>query len=162
MPNNLTDLLQAEARTFTSTEGESVIDITANEVITEDPASESDMVKTDLQVTVKELSEILEKAQKQESALYQQISDLQASLFTQKTVSERLQKELDEARQVVLQLAESNSQLLEEIKEFKQVKEISHLTRPMNHKKSHRTPERLQELPTGNNDDFATNTWLYD
>ncbi|MFM6345836.1 MAG: hypothetical protein ACKPFK_11910, partial [Dolichospermum sp.] len=70
-------------------------------------------------------------------------------------------------KQTALQLADSNSQLLEEIKVFKQPsqqtsQQSSQISKSIQYKKSHRSIDRLQEKPTQDNEDFSKNTWLYD
>ncbi|TAF07717.1 MAG: hypothetical protein EAZ77_08925 [Nostocales cyanobacterium] len=181
---NLSDLLQEEAQKFTPPVGETAIEVTAEKVVeenstplTEDAASTSTKrttpTKADLEITIKELTATLEKAQKKEVSLQEQISDLKTDLSVQKALTERLTTELYETKKTALQLAESNSQLLAESAEFKKPKEpvkeavkaivkepVKSLS--INPKKSHRSPERLQENPTQANDDFANNTWLYD
>lgn len=178
----LADLLQEEAQKFTPPQGESVIEISAEVIAeasdspTEEPPVQISESTAALEATVNELRTTLEKAQKKETTLQKQITDLQSALSSQKAATENLTKELDETKKTALQLAESNSKLIEEINGFKQVKEIvkkeivkAPVTTPvkeaynsLNYKKSHRSPERLQEKPTQANDDFADNTWLYD
>jgi hypothetical protein len=80
---------------------------------------------------------------------------------------ERLTTELQETKQTALQLADSNSQLLEEIKVFKQPhpqpsEQATQISKSIQYKKSHRSIERLQEKPTQDSEDFSKNTWLYD
>lgn len=175
---NLSDLLQEEAQKFTPQVGDSAIEITAQEVIEENslPLQEEltpTPTKAELEITIKKLTANLEKAQEKEVSLKEQISDLKTDLSVQKAWGERLTTELYETKKTALQLAESNSQLIEEIKGLKKVQEpvkaqvketfkepVRSLS--INPKKSHRSPERLQELPTQSNDDFADNTWLYD
>ncbi|MEA5620175.1 hypothetical protein VB711_20335 [Cronbergia sp. UHCC 0137] len=182
----LTDLLQEESQKFTSIEGESTIDINA-EAITEEDAPETS-TQINLELTVKELQQMIDKSQKQELDLQQQVSDLktafdksqkqeivlqqqvinlQTALFEQKPLAERLTKELEEAKQTILQLVEANSKLIAEINDLRRVKEpeaqpVRAITKSINPKKSHRSPERLQERPTQSNENFADNTWLYD
>lgn len=81
----------------------------------------------------------------------------QTALVEQKALTEKFTTELEEAKQTILQLAEANSQLIEENKTLKQPQQSSKLT----YRKSHRAPD----LPVKNTeppDDFAANTWLYD
>lgn len=176
---NLSDLLQEEAQKFTPQVGDTAIEVTAQAVVeehfstTEDstPAANrrTNPTKADLEVTIKELTTTLEKSQKKEVSLREQISDLKADLSTQNTLVERLTTELHETKKTALQLAESNSQLIAEIEVLKKpqepvketAKQISK-SLSINPKKSYRSPERLQELPNQANDDFANNTWLYD
>ncbi|MBK1986502.1 hypothetical protein A0J48_002890 [Sphaerospermopsis aphanizomenoides BCCUSP55] len=180
---NLSDLIQEEAQKFTPPVGETAIDVTAQKVVEENSPPVEELTptankratptKADLEVTIKELTATLEKAQKKEVSLREQISDLKTDLSVQKALSERLTTELYETKKTALQLAESNSKLIEEINEFKKVKEpVKELSKEpipatskslsINPKKSHRSPEKLQEKPNQTNDDFANNTWLYD
>ncbi|MFM6673396.1 MAG: hypothetical protein ACKPJO_25240, partial [Dolichospermum sp.] len=88
---------------------------------------------------------------------------LQTVISEKKALTERLTEELYETKQTALQLADSNSQLLEEIKVFKQLsQQTSQISKSIQYKKSHRSIDRLQEKPTQDNEDFSKNTWLYD
>jgi chromosome segregation ATPase len=173
----LADLLQEEAQKFTPSQGESVIEIAAEVIAeksdspTEEPPAQISESTAALEATIKELRTTLEKSQKQETILQKEITDLQSALSSQKAATENLTKELDETKKTALQLAEANSKLIAEINGSKQTKEIvkapvntpvKEAYNPLNYKKSHRSPERLQEQPTQANDDFANNTWLYD
>lgn len=165
---NLSELLQEEAQKFTPSQSESVIEITAEKVVeTNSYSSAETVVQTNLEFTIKELQETLEKSQNQVVSLQQENSELQTALSEQKSLAESLTKELYETKKTALQLAESNSKMIEEINEIKKestnkpVHEISK-SLSINPKKSYRLPERLQEKPTQANDDFADKTWLYD
>jgi hypothetical protein len=138
----LADLLQEEAQKSTPALSESTSE---EKALTEEPSPRIPELTTELYPTVAE-------SQKQ-------ILDLQATLAEQADLVKRLTKELDDTKQTALKLAESNSQLIEEIHGLKQAKESYKL---VSYKKSHRSPERLQEAPIETNDDFAANTWLYD
>ncbi|MBD2571244.1 hypothetical protein [Anabaena lutea] len=185
---NLSDLLQEEAQKFTPQVGDSAIEVTAQEVIEENslPVQEESTptstkrtipTKADLEVIIKELTANLEKAHNKEVYLKEQISELKTDLSVQKALGEKLTTELYETKKTALQLAESNSQLIEEIQGLKKAKEPVKETYKesvketyketskslsINPKKSHRSPERLQEKPNQSNDNFADNTWLYD
>jgi DNA repair exonuclease SbcCD ATPase subunit len=184
---NLSDLLQEEAQKFTPQVGDTAIEVTAKTIVedhsssdeeetTSTPSKRTNPTKADLEVTIKELTATLEKAHKNEFALKEEISHLTTDLSAQTSLSERLTTELNETKKAALQLAESNSQLIAEIKELKQATQVKeNLPAPIketvkdtskslsiNPKKSHRSPARLQELPNQTNDDFANNTWLYD
>ncbi|MBD2691874.1 hypothetical protein [Anabaena catenula] len=185
---NLSDLLQEEAQKFTPQVGDSAIEVTAQEVIEDNslPVQEESTptstkrtipTKADLEVMIKELTANLEKAQKKEVYLKEQISELKTDLSVQKALGEKLTTELYETKKTALQLAESNSKLITEINELKKVNEpvqevvketfrepVKETSRSLsiNPKKSHRSPERLQEKPNQSNDNFADNTWLYD
>ncbi|AFZ22741.1 hypothetical protein Cylst_0391 [Cylindrospermum stagnale PCC 7417] len=179
----LADLLQKEMQKFTPLEGESAIEITA-EVVAENASPDASEptadttatkrtspTKMDLEATVEELRDNLAQAQKKEASFQQQISNLKSALSEQESSGERLAKELDETKKTALQLAEANSQLIEEINNLKQAKEpvnalvkepIKEAYNSLSYRKSHRSTERLQERPTGSNENFADNTWLYD
>ncbi|MEA5550230.1 hypothetical protein VB713_04405 [Anabaena cylindrica UHCC 0172] len=183
---NLSDLLQEEAQKFTPQVGDTAIEVTAQKVEEENSSSlveettsnstspkRTTPTKADLEVTIKELTATLEKANRKEVSLKEQISDFKTDLSAQKALAERLTTELHETKKTALQLAESNSQLIAEINELKKVKEpaketfiepIKETSRSLsiNPKKSHRSSERLQEMPNQSNDNFADNTWLYD
>lgn len=183
LKKRLADLLQKEMQKFTPTEGESVIEIAA-EVVAEnaspdasEPTADTTATKypnppkIELEATVEELRKKLAESQKKEASFQQQISSFKAALFEQESSVERLEKELDETKKTALHLAEANSQLIEEINGLKQVKEpvtalvkevVKEPYNPLSYRKSHRSSERLQERPTGSNENFADNTWLYD
>jgi chromosome segregation ATPase len=172
----LADVIEEEAQKFTPPQGESVIEVTAQTITEEAPAAETTTANLEkLEKTVKNLQTNLEQAQQKEITLQQKIIDLQSALAEQKAIGEKLTKELDQTKQTALQLAEANSRLITEIDGLTQVKElvkappkeiikapIKEAYNPLSYKKSHRSPERLQEQPTGSNDDFTDNTWLYD
>ncbi len=191
----LTDLIQEEAQKFTPSEGEDAIEI-ASEVVVEENAAATEETsaqeteptstkrtnptKADLEATVKELTETLEKNHKKEAELQQQIIDLQSNLSEQKTLAERLTKELYEAKKTALQLAEANSKLIEEKSAAKpaekaksqlieeksaakpaekaksQLIEQTSAIRPvkeynpLNYKKSHRSSEKLAQYQPDN------------
>ncbi|MDZ7996227.1 MAG: hypothetical protein RM022_011925 [Nostoc sp. EfeVER01] len=208
---SLSDLLQEEAQKFTPPEGESAIEVTAEKVVEEQAASDEESLgqplepastkrtsptKADLEATVKELTSNLETSHKKEASLGQEITDLQSKLSKQKTfvseqksLLEQLTKELDETKKAALQLAEANSQLIEEINVFKKeaeqkavqkveeksklvVKETSAIKpvkdhyNPLNYKKSHRSSETLAQNQPQNQPneypDSSNEMWLLD
>ncbi|WP_138501118.1 hypothetical protein [Nostoc sp. PA-18-2419] len=196
---SLSDLLQQEAQKITSPEDDSAIEIPVQEIAQEQASTDEESspqtpeptttrranpTKADLEVTIKELTSDLEKSHKKEAVLEQEIADLKLNLSRQKTLAseqktlaEQLTKELNDAKKTALQLAEANSQLIEEINVLKQsAKTTSQITakptsairpvkesyNPLTYKKSHRSSEKLAEQQTVTNDDFAENTWLYD
>jgi peptidoglycan hydrolase CwlO-like protein len=202
---SLSDLLQEEAQKFTPLEGESAIEVTAEKIAEEEASSDQESsaqtldpisskrtspTKADLEATVKELTSNLETSQTKESSLTQEISDLQSKLSKQKTfvseqksLLEQLTKELDDTKKTALQLAEANSQLIEEINALKQtaedksklavaVKETSAIKpvkehyNPLNYKKSHRSSETLaQNQPQNQPNDYPDSSnemWLLD
>ncbi|BAY64845.1 hypothetical protein NIES22_49450 [Calothrix brevissima NIES-22] len=199
---SVSDLLQEEAQKFTPPEGESVIEVTAQAVTEENvtdeetpaPTPETGIAarrttptKADLETTIQELKESLEKSQQQESTLQKQVADLQSSVSEQKTAAKRLTKELDEAKKAALHLADSNSKLIEEINTLKQEKETlsasnSQLTEELNalkqpkesykpvkqthsqdyYRKSYRTSEHLAITQPAEPEDNSSQMWLLD
>ncbi|MEH1998226.1 MAG: hypothetical protein V7L00_05665 [Nostoc sp.] len=202
---SLSDLLQEEAQKFTPPEGESVIEVTAEKIAEEQALSDEESsaqtpdqnstkrtspTKADLETTVKELTINLEKSHKNEASLGQEIADLQSKLSRQKTLAseqkllvEQVAKELEETKKTALQLAEANSQLIEEINALKQtaedksklavaVKETSAIKpvkehyNPLNYKKSHRSSETLAQSQPQNQPneypDSSNEMWLLD
>ncbi|MDZ8184792.1 MAG: hypothetical protein RMX96_08075 [Nostoc sp. ChiSLP02] len=195
---SLSDLLQQEAQKFTSPEDESAIEVVAEEISQEQATADEESspqtpepttrrtnpTKADLEVTIKELTNNLEKSHQKEAALEQEIVDLKSKLSQQKILvseqkilAEQLTEELDETKKTALQLAEANSKLIEEINALKQaaetksqivpqqtsaIKPAKESYSPLNYRKSHRSSEKLAEQQTQTNDDFANNTWLYD
>ncbi|QSJ18587.1 hypothetical protein JYQ62_07400 [Nostoc sp. UHCC 0702] len=184
---SISDLLQEEAQKLTPTVEESAIEVDAVEIAEQDdsatPTPEANSTrrtnptKADLEVTIKELKETLEQSQKKEKTLQQKITNLQSALSEQQAAAERLTKDLSEAKNTVLQLADANSQLIEENNSLKQEKEnkaavkekenkssiqVKEKYNPVGYKKSHRISEKLPESPKDTNDDFSSNTWLYD
>lgn len=177
----ISNLQQEEAQKFSSSQDEPFIEVSATAV---SPSTSSDSPTKDresqLEATVKQLREALEKAQQKEIALLEEINDLKSSLSGQKELVERFQKELNEAKQAATHLALANSKLTEQLTEqlnppkqqsvnlSKQVsvnpnpptqkKESIQLTK--SHRKSYSTPIILPE----NKQDADTNTqmWLLD
>ncbi|MHC5614920.1 MAG: hypothetical protein ACYTXA_29060 [Nostoc sp.] len=176
---SLSDLLQEEAQKFTPSEGEPAIEVTAEKIAEDSSSDEESSTQTpdststkrtsptnvDLEETLKELTTNLETSHKKEASLGQEIANLQSKLSQQKTlaseqrlIAEELTKELDETKKTALQLAQANSQLIEEINALKQtaedksklvvketsaIKPVKEQYNPYNHKKSHRPSERL-------------------
>ncbi|MBN3924634.1 hypothetical protein [Nostoc sp. NMS4] len=202
---SLSDLLQEEAQKFTPPEGESAIEVTAEKIVEEQAASDEESLgqplepistkrtsptKADLEITVKELTSNLETSHKKEASLGQEIADLQSKLSKQKTfvseqksLLEQLTKELDETKKTALQLAEANSQLIEEINALKQkaeeksklaavavetsaIKPVKDHYNPLNYKKSHRSSETLAQNQPQNQPneypDSSNEMWLLD
>lgn len=173
---NLSNLIQEEAQKFTPLPGEPVIEIAAEAVLeTQVPINDSPIPPTknqlELAASLKELQQIVFTLSQQESTLKQQISDLQIVVSEKEALTKRLTKELYETKQTALQLADSNSQLLEEIKVLKQPSQQPHsqlsqqasqISKSIQYKKSHKSVERLQEKPNQDSEDFSKNTWLYD
>ncbi|MEH2364130.1 hypothetical protein [Nostoc sp.] len=202
---SLSDLLQEEAQKFTPLEGEPAIEVTAEKIAEEQASSDEESsaqileptstkrtspTKADLETTIKELTINLEESQKNEASLGQEIADLQSKLSRQKTLAseqkllvEQVAKELEETKKTALQLAEANSQLIEEINALKQtaedksklavaVKETSAIKpvkehyNPLNYKKSHRSSETLaQSQPQNQPNEYPESSnemWLLD
>ncbi|MFO5476371.1 MAG: hypothetical protein ACLBM2_21185, partial [Dolichospermum sp.] len=119
--------------------------------------------QSELEAIIKELQKTVDILKQKESTLIEKISALQMVISEKKELTERLTEELYETKQTALQLADSNSQLLEEIKVFKQPSpQTSQISKSIQYKKSHRSIERLQEKPNQDSEDFSKNTWLYD
>ncbi|MBD2415827.1 hypothetical protein FACHB389_27330 [Nostoc calcicola FACHB-389] len=196
---SLSDLLQQEAQKFTSPEDESAIEVSAEEITQEDAATDEESspqtvepttnrrtnpTKADLEVTIKDLTNNLEKSHQKEASLEQEITDLKSKLSRQttlaseqKTIAQQLTKELDETKKTALQLAEANSLLIEEINALKQtaedksklvvketsaIKPIKEHYNPLNYKKSHRSSEKLAQHQPDESDDSSNQMWLLD
>ncbi|HEY9803471.1 MAG TPA: hypothetical protein V6D25_24210 [Leptolyngbyaceae cyanobacterium] len=197
---NLSDLIQEEAQKFTPSAGEDAIEVTAQPVVEDtaatpeaSPTSEDNgdkgSTKADLEATIKELQASLKKSTQQEKTLQQKIDELQAALSEQKSSFKKLTKELEETKKTALQLAEANSQLIEEHKSLalaqekeqqkleqqrleqekqkqEQLQKQKDIYKPVPYRKSTRLPDNRPTQPTQTTneikDDFASNTWLYD
>lgn len=173
---NLSNLIQEETTKFTPLQGEPVIEVSAEAVLeTQVPTDNNPVIpinnQLELEANIKELQKTVSTLQQKESTLIKQISDLQIAFSEKEALVERLTKELSETKQTALQLADSNSQLLEEIKVLKQPtqpsypqmsQQASQISKSIQYKKSHRSIERLQEKPNQDSADFSQNTWLYD
>ncbi|MBS9383034.1 MAG: hypothetical protein HEQ24_01900 [Dolichospermum sp. BR01] len=173
---NLSNLIQEEAQKFTPLPGEPVIEIAAEAVLeTQIPTDDTSILpnnnQLELEASIKELQQTVATLKQKSSTLTQQISALQIAVSEKEALAERLTKELQETKQTALQLADSNSQLLAEIKVLKQPTQQSHpqlsqqasqISKSIQYKKSHRSIERLQEKPNQDSEDFSKNTWLYD
>lgn len=180
---NLSESLQQEAQKLILLENEAAIEVTAQEVTEQNLLATEQLLKPhdaamssskDLETTVEKLKQTLEEYQNKEKTLQKQIVDLQSNLYEKQVLTERLTKELHEAKQTALQLAESNSQLIQQSKSHIPLKEdksaipkkesaiqVKEKYNPVGYKKSHRVPEHLlQRQKEGDN--FADNTWLYD
>ncbi|MDB9446025.1 hypothetical protein PN447_06775 [Anabaena sp. CS-542/02] len=180
---NLSESLQQEAQKLILLENEAAVEVTAQEVTEQNVLATEQLLKPhdaamssskDLETTVEKLKQTLEEYQNKEKTLQKQIVDLQSNLYEKQVLTERLTKELHEAKQTALQLAESNSQLIQQSKSHIPLKEdksaipkkesaiqVKEKYNPVGYKKSHRVPEQLlQRQKEGDN--FADNTWLYD
>lgn len=165
---NISNLTQEESKKFIPLQGEPIIEIIAEPVLEpqiQTPETPITTIKTqsDLEAIIKELQKTVDTLKQKESTLIEKISALQMVISEKKALTERLTEELYETKQTALQLADSNSQLLEEIKVFKQPsQQTSQISKSIQYKKSHRSIERLQEKPNQDSEDFSKNTWLYD
>jgi chromosome segregation ATPase len=134
---SVSELIQEEAQKFIPPEGESAIEVTAEAIVeenvlvageppTQTPQSttvkQTDTAKADLEATIKDFQETLKQANHNSAAFQQEVVGLQSSISEQKALTERLTKDLHEAKKTALQLAEANSQLVEEINSLKQEK----------------------------------------
>lgn len=72
-------------------------------------AKRSNPTKADLETTVKELKSALQAAESDNNSWLEENSALQTDLQKQKTLVDKLQVELEEAKQTILKLTESNS-----------------------------------------------------
>jgi chromosome segregation ATPase len=128
MQESISDL-QQEAQKFSPLEGTPTIEITATTVNANSEQSlvplESPVDKKSLQLeaTVKELREALDKARQNEVSFQEKIIDLQSALLKQKELSEHLKSEVEEAKNAAIHLAQANSKLTEEISVLKQEKQ---------------------------------------
>ncbi|MFM6756970.1 MAG: hypothetical protein ACKPJ4_06055, partial [Dolichospermum sp.] len=165
---NISNLTQEESKKFIPLQGEPIIEIIAEPVLEpqiQTPETPITTIKTqsDLEAIIKELQKTVDTLKQKESILLEKINALQTVISEKKALTERLTEELYETKQTALQLADSNSQLLEEIKVFKQPsQQTSQISKSIQYKKSHRSIERLQEKPNQDSEDFSKNTWLYD
>jgi uncharacterized coiled-coil DUF342 family protein len=173
---NLSNLIQEESTKFTPFPDEPIIEIIAEAVLepkVQTPEAPISATKnhSEVQAIIKELQKTVDTLKQKESNLTKQISDLQIAVSEKEALAERLTQELYETKQTALQLADSNSQLLEEIKVLNQPSQQPHsqlsqqgsqISKSIQYKKSHRSIERLQEKPSQDSEDFSKNTWLYD
>jgi len=191
----LTDLLQEEVQKFTP--DESVVETTAKKIpdleLPEDGSNSVTIVSSNSTsdnsnglhwgVTVQELQESLNRYHVRETAMQQELGELKNALSEQRSLSEKLGKELYETKKTALKLAESNSTLIEENNQLKQqtaqqvipnsTGESVQSTQPtkdvakslvINPRKSYSPPEIFIDKSKADTkkDDFSNNTWLYD
>jgi len=157
------------------------------------PASDTSPTKAELEATVAELKAALEQgsqlelAHQHEGSLQQQVTDLQAELSEQKKLVHKLQHELEkvkpikteleQAKKAALQLADANSQLIEEVNALKGRKEDVALKgrkedvalktqkedfKPQSYTRAAPRVVGVAQHQTGDNSDFASKTWLLD
>lgn len=122
------DIVDVEAKpvdeTPTDESSESNGDININLAVETPVDNGTKEALANLESTVAELKKSLEESRKQEKKLQDKIVDLQADLKEQKEIAKKLQKdleqranikaELEEVKKTALQLAETNSKLIEE------------------------------------------------
>jgi Asp-tRNA(Asn)/Glu-tRNA(Gln) amidotransferase C subunit len=162
----LADSLQEEAEKSISPQGEYLRQVSSQEILAPDgdavepsaTVAELATSESNVNAVVRELQQVITMAKQKEATLISQVSELQTALSVERASVERSQKELDEAKQMILQLAESNSQLIAEKEGFKPARDSSKL---IHHKKSHLLTQKLTNHPKAS-DDFAANAWLYD
>ena len=186
---NPAELVHKEGEKLTPMENQPVIEVKAEKVTEETSVKTEELPQTkpeltpmtipsknDLEIAVQKLKQTLEEYQNKEKILHQQIVDLQSALYEKQVLTEKLTKELHEAKQTALQLAEANSQLIAESNSTVQVKhknsptpakqeksaiQVKEKYNPAKYIKSRRIPEHLIERKKPD-DNFAENTWLYD
>ncbi|QNP28258.1 hypothetical protein [Cylindrospermopsis curvispora] len=198
----LTDLLQEEVQNFTPPSDKSVVETTDKQVPDLELAGDgSNSVTISVSsnstsdnsnglhwgITVQELQESLNRYHVRETAMQQEISELKNALSEQRSLSEKLGKELYETKKTALKLAESNSTLIEENNQLKRqtaqqvipnctgesVQQSVQSTQPtkdvakslvINPRKSYSPPEIFidKSKVDTKKDDFSNNAWLYD
>ncbi|WP_052754541.1 hypothetical protein [Calothrix sp. 336/3] len=110
----------------------------------------------------------LEKSQKHQANLQEKITTLELTLAEEQNMTERLKKELYDAKKDALQLAESNSQLTAELTNLKQgktssiVRKEAEIAKSLSYRKSHRAPERVPLTPPTEREDNSSQMWLLD
>lgn len=135
----------------------------------------------DLETTVKKLTDILDKTQQSEEHLREQNDTLIHELTDQKTLVERISKELFDAKKAAFNLAETNTALTQELnavklekeqqQEIELAKQKEHEKekdkyKPVPYRKSYRTPTPIAKLPprptASNSDENSSQMWLLD
>ncbi len=112
----LEDLLREEAEKSPQLEDQT-IQVPSEEILEPDTISVSETshsrrtspTKAELETMLKELRAALEAAQEENTALQQEIVALHSDSQEQKTLVEKLQSELEQAKKMILQLSEHNS-----------------------------------------------------
>ncbi len=102
----------------------------------------------------------MEQSHEHEASLNQQIVDLQSVLSQQKELVEQLKKELYEAKQAAVYLAETNSKLTEEIHTLKQ--ETKKTQEIVSYRKPYQELEYLPQTQPGEAEDASAQMWLLD
>lgn len=134
---SLSDMLRQEAGKSSETEVQSTIEVTADEIKTNDTpaleklqldtfntnrAASSDSTNTELEVSITQLKESLEKAHQKERSLEEQIADMQSELSEQKALVKKLQKEVDKSKDFDAEQKTLVEKLQKELDKAKQVK----------------------------------------
>ncbi|MEA5569652.1 hypothetical protein [Calothrix sp. UHCC 0171] len=208
----LTELIQDEAKKIPTPAQDSVIDVTATAVKASEQKEDKEAkisdiqaktetenieeeknskrthpTKAELEVTVKELNELLTEASDRQINLQQEIDKLQSTLSEQQAKANGLAKELQEAKTAAIHLADANSQLNAEINALKQekaqfeqekaqialVQQTKQKPAPetykpvLHHKKSYHAFDRrpIEPLPTRESEEQKENSspmWLLD
>jgi chromosome segregation ATPase len=115
----------------------------------------------DLEATVEDLKANFEKTQEKQSLYPKQITDLKSELAEQKASVKKLTKELADAKQDALKLAEANANLTEELNNLKKPKEAPKAI--TQYKKSYRALDtRPITLPAEDAPDNSSQMWLLD
>lgn len=114
----LNDLIREEANKSLDTEDQAVSQVPEEllepeadlPMAVDFTARRTSPTKADLEIIVKELKAALQASETENSSLQQQIATSQSDLQDQKTLVEKLKVELEQTKQVILKLSESNSQ----------------------------------------------------
>lgn len=139
--------------------------------------SQASQSKPESEGVITELRAALKQAQENEKSLEQRIAELLLELDDEKALVRRLQKdvagfeavnvELEQAKSTIVQLAEANSKLIEQMNSLKQEpaplqkKELEH-SQPK-YKSARQTvvfPQQEQVDSEGESVDFARDSWL--
>ncbi len=186
----LSDLLQEETQKSSPPEGETTMEVTTISVnspvdkveeVASNPAEEdltlvveettakpTEPTKAELKVTVKELTQTVEQVNQNEASLDLQIVDLQSALSEQKELAIRLKKELKEAKDAAIYLAEANSKLPEQINILLPEKNVNTLKQEpkklpqTSYKKSYRKLENLPKTQPQGSVNASNEMWLLD
>lgn len=137
--------------------------------------------QADGEAAIRELKAALEDAHQKEADLHERVTELQTSLHAQKTFVEKLQEqlqrtsqmktELENAKKAALQLAQTNTQLMQELEALRKEKESpkvqvdktpdrGYKALDRGYKFIERSSERFTQQPAEAPADFARNTWL--
>ncbi|MEM7552795.1 MAG: hypothetical protein AAF378_01625 [Cyanobacteria bacterium P01_A01_bin.84] len=127
-----------------------------------------------LETTIKELKKDLLVASQHGEDLQHSIESLQSNLSDKDTLITNLKKELNEAKQDAVKLAQSNSEMTEEINQLKQSKQLKQIPpktpnpqsssiRPArDYRKSYRNLDKLPVKPSTEPNQSSSQMWLLD